>query len=70
MREQGAATWIEERMAELERCIANWKIEVQRLRAEGMEDDLDPQKLAKIEMWEKEFKGLRSLRDERRPKEK
>ena len=70
MREPGAATWIEQRIAELERSITAWKIEIQRRRANGSEDEMDPEKVAQIEMWEREFKGLRSLRDERRLEEK
>ena len=70
MREPGAATWIEQRIAELERSITAWKIEIQRRRANGSEDEMDPDKVAQIEMWEREFKGLRSLRDERRLEEK
>ena len=66
MREPGAATWIEQRIAELERSITAWKIEIQRRRANGSEDEMDPDKVAQIEMWEKELKGLTSLRDERR----
>ena len=70
MREPGAATWIEQRIAELERSITAWKIEIQRRRANGSEDEMDPEKVAQIEMWEREFKGLRSLRDERRLEKK
>lgn len=69
MREPGAATWIEQRIAELERSITAWKIEIQRRRANGSEDEMDPDKVAQIEMWEKECKGLTSLRDERRLEE-
>ena len=70
MREPGAATWIEQRMEELERSITAWKIEVQRLRADGSEYEPDPETLARIEMWEREFRGLKSLKDERSPEEK
>lgn len=70
MREPGAATWIEQRIAELERSITAWKSEIQRCRADGSEDETDPGKVAQIEMWEKEFKGLKSLQDERRLEEK
>lgn len=70
MKEQGPATWIEQRIAELERSIAAWKTEIQRHRADGTEQELDPRALAKIEMWEKEFKGLKSLRDGRGLEEK
>ena len=70
MREPGAATWIEQRIAELERSITAWKIEIQRRRADGSEDEMDPEKVAQIEMWEKEFKGLTSLQDEKRLEEK
>lgn len=70
MREPGAATWIEQRIAELERSITAWKIEIQRRRANGSEDEMDPDKVAQIEMWEKELKGLTSLRDERRLEKK
>ena len=70
MREPGAATWIEQRIAELERSITAWKIEIQRRRANGSEDEMDPEKVAQIEMWEREFKGLKSLQDEKRVEEK
>ena len=70
MREQGAATWIEQRIAELERSITAWKMEVQRLRADCSEHEPDPETLARIEMWEREFRGLKSLKDERSPEEK
>ena len=39
-------------------------------RADGSEDEMDPEQVAQIEMWEKEFKGLKSLRDEERVEEK
>ena len=39
-------------------------------RADGSEDEMDPEQVAQIEMWEKEFKGLKSLRDEKRVEEK
>lgn len=42
----------------------------QSCRADGSEDEMDPEKVAQIEMWEREFKGLKSLRDEKRVEEK
>jgi len=70
MREPGATTWIEQRKVELERCITVWKTEIQRRRALGADGEAEPAALAKIEMWEKEFKGLKSLRDERHLEQK
>ena len=51
-------------------ALESWKFEVQRYRADGPEDEMDPEKVAQIEMWEKEFKGLTSLQDEKRLEEK
>ena len=65
MAEQKPSTWIERRIAELEGDIAAWKAEMQRRLAAGTGPGPDPQALAKIEEWEKEFKGLKSLRDGR-----
>jgi hypothetical protein len=56
-------TWIEHRIAELEADIAAWKAEMKRRLAAGTGPEPDPQALAKVEEWEKEFKGLKSLRD-------
>ena len=42
----------------------------QSCRADGSEDEMDPEKVAQIEMWEREFKGLKSLRDKNRVEEK
>lgn len=65
MTQQEPTTWIEHRIAELEADIAAWKAEMQRRLAAGTGTEPDPQALAKIEEWEKEFKGLKSLRDGR-----
>jgi len=50
--------------------ITVWKTEIQRRRALGADGEAEPAALAKIEMWEKEFKGLKSLRDERHLEQK
>ena len=63
MTEQQSSTWIEQRIAELEEDIATWKAGMQRRLAAGTGLEPDPQALAKIEEWEKEFKGLKSLLD-------
>ena len=63
MTEHGPTTWIEQRVAELEGDIAAWKAEMQRHLAADAGPDL--QALAKIEEWERELKGLKSLRDVR-----
>ena len=51
-------------------ALESWKFEVQRCRTDGPEDEMDPEKVAQIEMWEREFKGLKSLQDEKRVEEK
>ena len=65
MAQQEPTTWIEHRIAELEGNISAWKAEMQRRLSAGTGREPDPQALAKIEEWEKEFKGLKSLRDRR-----
>jgi hypothetical protein len=61
MKEQGPATWIEQHVAELEGNLAAWKAEMQSHLAAGTEPDT--QALAKMEVCERELKGLKSLRD-------
>ena len=65
MTHQEPSTWIERRIAELEGDIAAWKSEMQRRLAAGKGPEADAQALAKIEEWEEEFKGLKSLKDRR-----
>lgn len=65
MAPQEPTTWIEHRIAELEGNISAWKAEMQRRRAAGTGTEPDPQAMAKLEQWENEFKGLKSLRDGR-----
>jgi hypothetical protein len=61
MNEQGPITWIEQRVAELEGNLAAGKAEMQSLLTAGTSQD--PQVLARMESWEKELEGLKSLRD-------
>jgi hypothetical protein len=60
MTQKEPGTWIEQRIAELEVDIAAWKAEMQKRQAAGGEPE-DPQRLARIERWEAECKGLKSL---------
>jgi len=61
MKEHGPTTWIEQRVAELERNLEAWKGEMRSSVAAGTGPD--PQVLARMDRWEKELKGLKSLRD-------
>ena len=61
MNEQGPITWIEQRVAELEGNLAAGKAETQSLFTGGTRQD--PQVLARMESWEKELEGLKSLRE-------
>jgi hypothetical protein len=61
MNEQGPITWIEQRVAELEGNLAAGKAETQSLFTAGTRQD--PQVLARMESWEKELEGLKSLRE-------
>jgi hypothetical protein len=61
MKEQGHVTWIEQRIAELEGNLAVSRAEMQSLFASGTVPD--PQVLGRIESWEKELEGLKSLRE-------
>jgi hypothetical protein len=63
MKNQELPTWIEQRIAELERGIATYKAEMQRRVAAGTGPGSEPQVLAKMQMWEKELHGLKSLRE-------
>jgi hypothetical protein len=61
MNEQGPITWIEQRVAELEGNLAAGKAETESLFTAGTRQD--PQVLARMESWEKELEGLKSLRE-------
>jgi len=61
MNEQGPITWIEQRVAELEGNLAARKAETRSLLTSGTRQD--PQVLARMESWEKELEGLKSLRE-------